>query len=44
MDWCINREMALERVQAKAEQTEDETYVSYYIVCNPLFLFYTKMP
>ena len=24
MDWCINRETALERVQAKAEQTEDE--------------------
>ena len=24
MDRCINREMALERVQAKAEQTKDE--------------------
>ena len=24
MDWCLNREAALERVRAKAEQTEDE--------------------
>ena len=24
MDWCLNRETALERVRAKAEQTEDE--------------------
>ena len=24
MDWCLNREIALERVRAKAEQTEDE--------------------
>ena len=24
MDWCLNREADLERVRAKAEQTEDE--------------------
>ena len=24
MDWCLNHEVALERVRAKAEQTEDE--------------------
>ena len=24
MDWCLNREAALDRVRAKAEQTEDE--------------------
>ena len=24
MDWCINRETALDRVRATAEQTEDE--------------------
>ena len=24
MEWCLNHEMALERVRAKAKQTEDE--------------------